>query len=211
MPYDRFTTEMLAGDLLPAATRAQMIATGFHRNTTTNTEGRRQRRGIPLRGRRRSRQHDNASLDAARPSDAHNAIITSMTRLPKRSIIRSSRSSITRPIRTPRSLQLKRLALASRRNLPLTRPDSAGQKAPGGRDQRALTRNGPHGKSRSIERVCPETSPISSRCRQTSEHRRRRPPSTRTIVRRLRSGRRAKGLSNNCGPNWTRSRRRRSS
>jgi hypothetical protein len=39
LPYDRFTTEMLAGDLLPGATSAQVIATGFHRNTTNNTEG----------------------------------------------------------------------------------------------------------------------------------------------------------------------------
>jgi hypothetical protein len=39
MPYDRFTTEMLAGDMLPAAPPSQVIATGFHRNTTNNTEG----------------------------------------------------------------------------------------------------------------------------------------------------------------------------
>jgi mono/diheme cytochrome c family protein len=39
LPYDQFTTEMLAGDLLPNATREQVIATGFHRNTMTNTEG----------------------------------------------------------------------------------------------------------------------------------------------------------------------------
>ena len=39
MPYDRFTIEMLAGDLLPNPTPSQLIATGFHRNTLTNTEG----------------------------------------------------------------------------------------------------------------------------------------------------------------------------
>ena len=38
-PYDRLTIEMLAGDLLPNPTREQLIATGFHRNTTCNTEG----------------------------------------------------------------------------------------------------------------------------------------------------------------------------
>ena len=39
MPFDRFTIEQIAGDLLPDATPEQKIATGFHRNTTINTEG----------------------------------------------------------------------------------------------------------------------------------------------------------------------------
>jgi mono/diheme cytochrome c family protein len=39
MPYDRFTLEQLAGDLLPDATLAQRIASGLHRNTLHNTEG----------------------------------------------------------------------------------------------------------------------------------------------------------------------------
>ena len=39
MPFDQFTIEQLAGDLLPEATLAQRVATGFHRNTLTNTEG----------------------------------------------------------------------------------------------------------------------------------------------------------------------------
>jgi hypothetical protein len=39
MPFDRFTIEQLAGDLLPAATASQKIATGFHRNTMLNEEG----------------------------------------------------------------------------------------------------------------------------------------------------------------------------
>jgi uncharacterized protein DUF1553/uncharacterized protein DUF1549/cytochrome c len=39
MPYDRFTVEQLAGDLLPNATRDQKTATGFHRNTMLNQEG----------------------------------------------------------------------------------------------------------------------------------------------------------------------------
>ena len=39
MPYDQFTTEQLAGDLLPEANSQQVLATVFHRNTMTNTEG----------------------------------------------------------------------------------------------------------------------------------------------------------------------------
>ena len=39
MPYDQFTIEQMAGDLLPNATADQILATAFHRNTQTNTEG----------------------------------------------------------------------------------------------------------------------------------------------------------------------------
>ncbi len=39
MPFDQFTIEQVAGDLLPNATSAQHVATGFHRNTMLNEEG----------------------------------------------------------------------------------------------------------------------------------------------------------------------------
>jgi mono/diheme cytochrome c family protein len=39
MPFDQFTIEQLAGDLLPNATQQQILATAFHRNTLTNDEG----------------------------------------------------------------------------------------------------------------------------------------------------------------------------
>lgn len=39
MPYDRFTVEQIAGDLLPAPTLDQRLATGFNRNHRINEEG----------------------------------------------------------------------------------------------------------------------------------------------------------------------------
>ena len=39
MPFDQFTIEQIAGDMLPNATADQIIATGFHRNTMLNEEG----------------------------------------------------------------------------------------------------------------------------------------------------------------------------
>lgn len=39
LPFDQFTIEQFAGDMLPDATLDQIIATGFHRNTLINEEG----------------------------------------------------------------------------------------------------------------------------------------------------------------------------
>ena len=39
MPFDQFSTEQLAGDLLPNPSDDQLIATAFHRNTMNNDEG----------------------------------------------------------------------------------------------------------------------------------------------------------------------------
>jgi mono/diheme cytochrome c family protein len=39
LPFDQFTVEQLAGDLLPSGTLDQRIASGFHRNVMVNFEG----------------------------------------------------------------------------------------------------------------------------------------------------------------------------
>ena len=39
LPFDQFTIQQYAGDMLPEATEPQRIATGFHRNTLINEEG----------------------------------------------------------------------------------------------------------------------------------------------------------------------------
>jgi len=39
MPFDQFTLEQLAGDLLPAPSKDQLVASAFHRNTLINQEG----------------------------------------------------------------------------------------------------------------------------------------------------------------------------
>lgn len=39
LPYDQFTLQQLAGDLMEGATDETRMATAFHRNTMTNTEG----------------------------------------------------------------------------------------------------------------------------------------------------------------------------
>ena len=39
MPFDQFTIEQIAGDLLPNATNSQKVASGFNRNHATSDEG----------------------------------------------------------------------------------------------------------------------------------------------------------------------------
>jgi hypothetical protein len=61
MPFDRFTVEQIAGDMLPERHDRSVIASGFHRNTLLNQEG-----GIDVEeavgNARRPRQHDGDGL-----------------------------------------------------------------------------------------------------------------------------------------------------
>jgi hypothetical protein len=60
LPYDRFTIEQIAGDLLPGSTLEQKTATGFHRMTLTSREA-----GIDLKQLRTEQVEDRANTTAA--------------------------------------------------------------------------------------------------------------------------------------------------
>ena len=59
LPFDRFTEQQLAGDLLPDACETTRLATGFHRNTMHNDEG-----GVDAEEARFERLLDRASTTA---------------------------------------------------------------------------------------------------------------------------------------------------
>ena len=104
MPFDQFTIEQLAGDLLPDATNDQKIATGFHRNTMINTEG-----GVDPEEYRNITNIDRVNTTAAvwlgstlQCAQCHTI---NTTRSSSRSIFNSLRSSTATPIRASASMK----------------------------------------------------------------------------------------------------------
>ena len=97
MPYDQFTIEQLAGDLLPNATLDQKIATGFNRNHRGNSEGGIVPEEYAVGIRRRSRGHDLDGVSGPDGRRARDATTTSSIRSRRRSSISSLRTSTTCP------------------------------------------------------------------------------------------------------------------
>ncbi|OAV84581.1 hypothetical protein PTTG_31176, partial [Puccinia triticina 1-1 BBBD Race 1] len=62
LPFDQFTVEQLAGDLLPNPTKSQLIATAFHRNTLINQEGGKRSRAVPRGSGDGPREHHRGGL-----------------------------------------------------------------------------------------------------------------------------------------------------
>ena len=133
MPFDQFTIEQIAGDMLPDATRDQQIATGFHRNTMINEEGGVDPEESRYEALRRPRQHDRHGLARARRSAARSATTTSTTRSARRTTTGCSRSSTTRRTRPDdrrRHALLRADAGARERRSRRAHADAAGRDRP---------------------------------------------------------------------------------
>ena len=109
MPFDQFTIQQLAGDLVPKATTEDRIATGFHRNTMINGEG-----GTDDEEFRVAAVVDRVNTTMRcgweQPSRVPSVMTTSTIHSHSRSISSSSHSSTTRPmaVRPPRPCCLSR-------------------------------------------------------------------------------------------------------
>ena len=129
MPFDQFTIEQIAGDLLPNATESQKIATGFHRCAPTNVEA----GSLPEETRTeqvvRSCQHDRSCLVGNDLGVLPVATITSTTRFPPKSITSFWHSTIIRnPKRTEPSKNPSSIAFQGP-YLDLSDPDRDAERA----------------------------------------------------------------------------------
>ena len=81
LPFDRFTVEQLAGDLLPSPTVSQKVASGYNRLLQTTEEGGAQAKEYIIEVRVPTASATCRASGWARQWDAPNATITSSTRL----------------------------------------------------------------------------------------------------------------------------------
>ena len=120
-PFDRFTIEQLAGDLLPNATTDQLVATAFNRNTMTNSEGGtndEEFRNVAVV----DRINTTYTVWMGTSMACASATPTSTTRFSRRSSSSRSRSSTTRP--TPTDPTRARYCRSGRRSYWNGRPKS---------------------------------------------------------------------------------------
>ena len=103
MPFDQFTIEQIAGDMLPNATHRAEDRHRLPPQRDDQRGGRRRSRRVDVRGARRSRQHDGDGLARPRRWRAPSATTTSTIRSARRTTSGCSRSSPTRTTRAARS------------------------------------------------------------------------------------------------------------
>ena len=96
MPFDRFTIEQIAGDMLPGATQGTESRDRLPSQHDVQRGGRRRQRRGSFRGARRSGEHDRLRFGWGARSAAPSATTTSTIRSRKRNTTSSWRSSRTR-------------------------------------------------------------------------------------------------------------------
>ena len=106
MPFNQFTIEQTAGDLLPDATQEQIVATAFHRQTLTNTEGGTDQEQFRVEAVfDRTATHTNTIRSARRSTTSSSRFLTTAMKSPGRcrSRRKNGRSTSGRMAAKPRS------------------------------------------------------------------------------------------------------------